>query len=79
MTAQGVMFKFTYRVKPGKKDEVFDVVRFFEGSDGNLIKLNAKHWASKTGAIAVSNLTPEQYLELLNEETEQTETTVITA
>lgn len=70
--AQGVMFKFTYLEDPKHNpDRVFDVVRFFQGSDAAQIKLNAKYHAFKTGAIAVSTLTPQQYQELINEEAKQ--------
>lgn len=66
--AQGIMFKFTYRTDPKHKpDEVFDVIRFFPGSDATLLKYNAQNHAMKSGAIAVTSITPEQYKELLNE------------
>lgn len=80
MTAQGIMFKFTYRQDP-KRDPnlVFDVVRFFPGDDMTTIKLNAKYHASKTGAIGVSALTEAEYKELLDEEAKRTQTETITA
>lgn len=78
--AQGIMFCFTYRENPRTDpDRVFDVVRFFPGTDATLLKHNAKYHAHKTGAIAVRTLTAQQYEELVNAQAEQTETTVITA
>lgn len=80
MTAQGIMFKFTYRQDP-KRDPnlVFDVVRFFPGADATLLKYNAMNHAQKTGAIGVSTLTEAEYKELLDEEAKRTQTETITA
>lgn len=80
MSTQGVMFKFTYREDP-KRDPnlVFDVVKFFAGSDATRIKHNAKNHAQKTGAIAVTTLTQAQYEELINEEAKQTTSSTATA
>lgn len=77
--AQGIMFKFTYRTDPKyKPDEVFEVVRFFPGSDGKMLEYNAKNHAMKSGAIAVATLTPEQYKELIDEENKSTKTETVT-
>lgn len=77
--AQGIMFKFTYRANPKVNPmEVFDVIRFFPGTDGNLIKYNAKNHAMKSGAISVKPITPQQYQELINEETKRSQTKTVT-
>lgn len=77
---QGIMFKFTYRADP-KRDpnSVFDVIRFFHGTDATLLKHNAKNHAMKSGAIAVEPISEAQYKELLNEEAKRTQTETITA
>lgn len=78
--AQGVMFKFTYRADPKHNpQQVFDVVRFFQGSDATLLNHNAKNHAMKTGALGVTTLTEQQYKELINEEAKRTQTESITA
>jgi hypothetical protein len=77
---QGVMFKFTYRSDPKHNpQEVFDVVRFFQGSDATMLNHNAKNHAMKTGALDVTTLSEQQYKELLNEEAKRTQTDTITA
>lgn len=77
--AQGIMFKFTYRENPRlDPDRVFDVIRFFPGTDATLLKHSAMNHAAKTGAIGVISITPEQYKELINEEAERTQTTTVT-
>ncbi len=77
---QGIMFKFTYLEDPrNHPDRVFDVVRFFQGTDAKVLKYNAMNHAQKTGAIAVKSITPQQYEELINEETKQKQTTLATA
>lgn len=76
--AQGIMFKFTYRTDPKyKPTEVFDVITFFPGSDGTLLKHSAKYHAMKTGAINVEPITPQQYQELIDEEAKRSQTTTI--
>lgn len=79
MTAQGIMFKFTYRADPkGNPNKLFDVVRFFPGSDAKLLKYNAQNHAMKSGAIAVTSLTQEQYKELIDEEAKRSKTETVT-
>ncbi len=73
------MFKFTYKTDPKyKPNEVFDVVRFFPGSDSTLLKHNAKNHAMKSGAINVEPITPQQYQELIDEETKRSQTKTVT-
>ena len=73
------MFKFTYREDPKRDpDRVFDVIRFFPGNDATLLKHSAMNHATKTGAIGVISITPQQYQELINEEAERTQTTTVT-
>lgn len=80
MTAQGIMFKFTYKADPKHNPElVFDVVRFFQGDNSERIQHNALNHAQKTGAIGVSTLTEAEYKELLDEEAKRTQTETITA
>lgn len=79
MTAQGIMFKFTYLEDPQRdRNKVFDVVRFFPGTDAKLLKYNAQNHAMKSGAIAVAPLTHEQYKELINEEAKRKQTETVT-
>ena len=80
MTTQGIMFKFTYRADP-KRDpqQVFDVVRFFPGTDATALGHSAKNHAMKSGALSVATLTEEQYKELINEEAQRTQTSTTTA
>lgn len=80
MNQHGIMFKFTYREDPKRNpNAVFDVVRFFAGTDAKLLQHNAKNHAMKTGAVAVSTLTEQQYKELLDEESKQGKTITATA
>ena len=77
---QGIMFKFTYKADPKHNPhQVFDVVRFFPGSDATLLDHNAKNHAMKTGALSVTTLTEQQYKELINEEAKRNKTETITA
>lgn len=79
MSRQGIMFKFTYKENPKvDPNRVFDVIRFFEGTDAQLLKYNAKNHAMKSGAISVSTLTEEQYKELINEEAKRNQTETVT-
>lgn len=79
MTAQGIMFKFTYLADPKRdRNRVFDVVRFFQGSDAKLLNYNAQNHAMKSGAIAVTTLTEQQYKELINEEAKRRQTETAT-
>lgn len=79
MTAQGIMFKFTYRADPKTNpNKLFDVVRFFQGSDAKLLNYNAQNHAMKSGAIAVTSLTQEQYKELIDEEAKRSKTETAT-
>ena len=79
MTAQGIMFKFTYREDPMRDPtKVFDVVRFFPGTNAKQLNYNAQNHAMKSGAVAVTALTQEQYKELIDEEAKRTQTTTVT-
>jgi hypothetical protein len=78
--AQGIMFKFTYKSNPKHEpDRVFDVVRFFAGTDATKLGYAAKNHAMNSGALAVTTLTEEQYKELINEEAKRTQTETVTA
>ena len=78
--AQGIMFKFTYKSDPKHDpDRVFDVVRFFPGTDAKMLDYAAKNHAMNSGALSVTTLTEQQYKELINEEAKRTQTETITA
>jgi hypothetical protein len=71
----GVMVRLSYRDNPRTNPTGrFDVVRFFAGHDNEAIRNNIKYHVQKTGALGVEALTPQQYQELLDEETKSTKT-----
>lgn len=81
MTKQvlGTMARFTYRADPKNDPKlVFDVVRPVTGMSQEEIKHNIKYYAMKTGAVSAQGLTKEQYEEMVNEATKQTQTSIIT-
>ncbi len=76
---RGVMFRLSYKENPRTNPlGRYDVIRFFPGDSDAMIRNNVKYYAHKTGAIRVEALTPQQYQELLNEETKSTKTKTVT-